>query len=707
VARAGEVGAVTIATNMAGRGVDIKLGGELDEETLAQVHRVLRQNGISSYDLSFEQMAEALRAIEPERYYLYKDAVGRFLKHVEDEAKVKTLGGLHVIGTERHEARRIDNQLRGRAGRQGDPGSSTFYLSLEDDLMRRFGGSRAADLAARLGAEDDMPVSLGIVSRAIANAQTQVEGHNFDVRKHLLEYDDVLNTQRKVVYEQRKRILSKPDLRKDVWAMVESEIKKRVDAAFGDEGEEPDTLRLVLHLERIQPTTTVAEGRLFPSFTLGVVLSVLPVGDAPEKVRTALSEVGREALDSQRRTVLDMVERVLTRSLQAEDESVERLLDAAAMALEGAEMESREAGRDLSALEAAEAVSRNTGLSIDGREMRGAEGRELERALVERVRAVGQAQARQRTLAQVAARAGADWSVPASVLTETSQDAVVAAVMAAVEEALTEKMAALAQEIEGEIENRVRRPEDCTEQGLLRVLQEIRYGTRTQFDSRHRRVSQQVERFHFAYWAAAQIADWERERIESEILTHLQDAIVAWEDAWGGLEMQRISANRIADLDEETRSGLAKVLGDGRMKELSDLRVSDLSPKDARLVRDYLGERVLVNVQRQLMLEVTSRYWVEHLTAMEELRTGIGLQSYAQKDPLAEYKVRAYEMFQELFAAIQSDIVMAMFVYRPRDLSEVRVGVERRKTDREGGQPAGRSGSGKSKRSRRRRKRKR
>ena len=306
VARAGEVGAVTIATNMAGRGVDIKLGGELDEQTLAQVNRVLRQNDVSPYGMSFAEMAQALQTIDPERYYLYRDAVAAFLKHVADEERVKELGGLHVIGTERHEARRIDNQLRGRSGRQGDPGSSSFYLSLEDDLMRRFGGSRVSNLAARLGNEDDIPIALGIVSTAIANAQRQVEGHNFDIRKHLLEYDDVLNTQREVIYEQRKRILSKPDLRDDVWTMVQAEIGQRL-AALTGLGQSPDqrrsgdtadadsedalsaAFRLVQHLEGIQPITPLSGGDLFPSFSLHQVLSTLPLNGSPEEMRAALS----------------------------------------------------------------------------------------------------------------------------------------------------------------------------------------------------------------------------------------------------------------------------------------------------------------------------------------------------------------------------------------------------------------------------------
>ncbi len=677
VARAGEVGAVTIATNMAGRGVDIKLGGELDEDTLAHVNRVLRQAGVSPYGLSFEKMAESLRSIDPDRYYLYKADVDQFLKHVADEARVKALGGLHVIGTERHEARRIDNQLRGRSGRQGDPGSSTFYLSLEDDLMRRFGGSRVSDIAARLGAEDDVPIALGIVSRAIANAQTQVEGYNFDIRKHLLEYDDVLNTQREVIYEQRKRILSKPDVRDDVWAMVEAEIAQRVDAVFADET--PDMLRLVSYLEHIQPVAAVAEGKLFPSFPLKYVLSTLSLDGDPEQTRHDLARVIRSALDSQRRAIVSGTERWMARALQVERESVERLAEAAATAYEGVEAEFEETGRDPDTLSIATAVSQNTGLQIDSRALRDLEGRQLERAVVAHTRAVAQNQARARTLAQVQVRSGIEWTVPEAFMAETDERALVAAVSGLLDRMLVEHMDRLAGEIDSEIEARVRRPTDCQASEVVRLLEDLRFGMRTQFDRQHRRVSQRVEHFQFVYWVADQIQGWERDRLVEEILGHLQDALNAWEEAWGQLEMQRVSANRLSDLDADTQAGLERALGKERFAGQQGVRIAELEPDDGGAVLKYLGQRVMFNVQRQLMLDITSRYWVEHLTSMEVLRQGIGLQSYAQKDPLAEYKVRAYEMFQDLLQVIQSDVVTAMFTYRPRDLSQVRVGVERKK----------------------------
>ena len=184
IAQAGRIGAVTIATNMAGRGTDILLGGNpefLARETLA------------GKEYTEEEFQEALKKAKE-------------ICEKEHE-KVVSLGGLHIIGTERHESRRIDNQLRGRAGRQGDPGSSRFYLSLEDELLRLFGGERLQSLMQFLKIEDNTPIENKMVSKAVENAQKRVEAHNFDIRKHLLKYDDVMNSQRKEIYEFRKEVL--------------------------------------------------------------------------------------------------------------------------------------------------------------------------------------------------------------------------------------------------------------------------------------------------------------------------------------------------------------------------------------------------------------------------------------------------------------------------------------------------------------------
>jgi preprotein translocase subunit SecA len=189
VAQAGRLGAVTIATNMAGRGTDILLGGNPD--FLAK--EILRRKGLDPVSASPEAQAQAL-------------AEARRITEPEHE-QVVALGGLHIIGTERHESRRIDNQLRGRSGRQGDPGSSRFYLSLEDDLLRIFGSQRIQRLMDRLGMQEGEPIEHRLVTRAIATAQKRVENHNFEIRKHLLEYDDVMNKQREIVYGMRRQIL--------------------------------------------------------------------------------------------------------------------------------------------------------------------------------------------------------------------------------------------------------------------------------------------------------------------------------------------------------------------------------------------------------------------------------------------------------------------------------------------------------------------
>ena len=199
IAGAGAFGAVTIATNMAGRGVDIKLGGELAEQVLISVNRVLRRAGFeNAYEMTLAQRRTALLSLSTDDYGIYGAEIEFFLKSINEMESVQSLGGLHVIGSERHEARRIDNQLRGRAARQGDPGSSRFYLSLEDELMVRFGGQQMENMLTRLKVDEAIPIENNLVSRVVESSQTRVEGANFDVRKHLLEYDDVLNTQREI-----------------------------------------------------------------------------------------------------------------------------------------------------------------------------------------------------------------------------------------------------------------------------------------------------------------------------------------------------------------------------------------------------------------------------------------------------------------------------------------------------------------------------
>jgi len=266
IAQAGTPASVTIATNMAGRGVDILLGG--NPEGMARDQ--LRKEGVDLTEipsLAWNDALDMLRRNQaPTTKYPTRWAevlADKYALCQQNRAKVLELDGLHVIGTERHEARRIDNQLRGRAGRQGDPGSSRFYLSLQDDLMRRFGGQRVASIMESLGVEEDIPIEAGLVNKSIESAQTRVEGYNFDIRKHLLEYDDVVNQQREVIYAQRRRILSSPNLRDTILTMVTDELSRLAGVATASEGpDEWDFVTLHNAVRAILPLpATMTAGR--------------------------------------------------------------------------------------------------------------------------------------------------------------------------------------------------------------------------------------------------------------------------------------------------------------------------------------------------------------------------------------------------------------------------------------------------------------
>ena len=211
VAQAGRFGGVTIATNMAGRGTDIVLGGNAEY----RINEELRSKGVDPH------------AVEPEiKNKMLKDEK---LEVEKEHNKVVDLGGLHVLGTERHESRRIDNQLRGRSGRQGDPGSSKFYVALEDDLMRIFGSDRISFIMQRLGMEEGQEIQHGLVSKAIETAQKRVEGHNFEIRKHLLEFDNVMNRQREVIYQERRLVLEGENLKEHVFEMLDEVLDNKLD----------------------------------------------------------------------------------------------------------------------------------------------------------------------------------------------------------------------------------------------------------------------------------------------------------------------------------------------------------------------------------------------------------------------------------------------------------------------------------------------
>ena len=234
VAQAGKFGAVTIATNMAGRGTDIMLGGNAEYLAKSELRKTdLPEELLAECDSYAETSDPEILAVRAK----YKELLKKYKEEIRDEAeKVRAAGGLYIIGTERHESRRIDNQLRGRSGRQGDPGESRFYLSLQDDLMRLFSTDKVMGMMDSLGLDEDTPIDAKILSGAVENAQKNVESRNFRARKNVLEYDNVMNTQREVIYAQRQKVLDGEDLRENMMQMLRSLVEGNVTTALSESG---------------------------------------------------------------------------------------------------------------------------------------------------------------------------------------------------------------------------------------------------------------------------------------------------------------------------------------------------------------------------------------------------------------------------------------------------------------------------------------
>ncbi|MBU2670447.1 preprotein translocase subunit SecA [Actinoplanes bogorensis] len=301
IAQAGRKGGVTVATNMAGRGTDILLGGNPDFLAANE----LAQRGLDPVE-DPDEYAKALEEVLP----VWKEACE------EEAAEVTSAGGLYVLGTERHDSRRIDNQLRGRSGRQGDPGESRFYLSLQDDLMKRFRAGAVEAVMERFNIPDDVPIESKMVTRQIRSAQTQIEGQNAEIRKNVLKYDEVMNKQRQVIYAERKRVLDGEDMHDQVENMINDVVNDYVGAATGEGyAEDWDLEQLWTNLKRLYPVTITVEDMIEESggerqSIDAEFLTAQLVEDANQAYKTREEELGAEALrELERQVLLSVIDR--------------------------------------------------------------------------------------------------------------------------------------------------------------------------------------------------------------------------------------------------------------------------------------------------------------------------------------------------------------------------------------------------------------
>jgi preprotein translocase subunit SecA len=631
IAGAGAFGAVTIATNMAGRGVDIKLGGDLAEEIIAAVARVLRKAGHKDpYDMTLQERRQALQKVDPALYGIFETEVKFFLKFFEDMERVKELGGLHVVGSERHEARRIDNQLRGRSARQGDPGSSRFYLSLEDDLMRLFGGEQVNNLMQRLSIDDDYPLQARLVSGIIEQSQHRVEGANFDVRKHLLEYDDVLNSQRMRIYAQRDRVFEKEDLTEDVGELLNQEVERRVsEASAGGE-----LWRLLGWLEQVQPAFGIPEG-VFPSYTYQLLLRKLTAEQS--NLHTALLDIARRALQAEHdhffRAIQEQIDHAgesLESQVKERDEALDTFLDAVR------EVDAEQPRRPQEVLEELQAILRLP-LRLSGEQTRALveDPHQVEDDIREQIETFVRNMTLTRLIAAIEFRLGESLGMNASDLQTLDWDEVAARLeersrqmLEARQERLLGKDGIITRDLDAALERQGSASSD--EQALLRLLMLMAQGARTYFDSKtHRQMRQVFTRLHYVYLGNELLADISADSLTDDVLDHLEQAQAAQRRAWGESELRRLG---------------------------------DSAKEDAAI----LGSRVQTAIYRQVLLGAITELWVDYLTRVEALRVSIGLEAYAQRDPLVQYKSQASEMFQNLLAEIRAAVIGRIFLYQPR-----------------------------------------
>ena len=665
IAGAGGFGAVTIATNMAGRGVDIKLGGELAEEVIAAVNRVLGKAGYENpFDMTQEERREALKGVDPSNYGLYDAEVKLFLQYFEDMERVKELGGLHVIGSERHEARRIDNQLRGRAARQGDPGSSRFYLSLQDDLMRLQGGSQVSNLMERLRVDDSLPLEVRLVGNIIEQSQHRIEGANFDVRKHLLEYDDVLNKQRAQIYGQRDRIFVKEDLSENIAEMLEEEVRQRVETGLVDE-EGP--WKLIAWLEQVQPPFMSGE-RLFPSFGLSLLLKELNIeSDSSPSVQDlapALQKLIARAIDAENVHHLRAIEHLLettAQSLETQLSSREDSLDAYFEGLR--EMEDEERPRPQKMLEEINGLL-GMQLRLSGDQLRrlGDDPEDVKDDIRNLVSANLTVIYASRVISAVQNRFG---EALAEKFEISNWDDAAEKISEAAESALKRRRERLVGDSEqgGQIRHDIDNlmPREVNDTNRLQLLLSLSQGARTDFDQKtHRQIKRVFSRFTYVFLIAQLLEGQDAEQVIENVLTHLEEAEEALRFAWGQREYARLSANaqRLADF------GLAAKMafGEDRLNE----PVADLGESDREALIESIGRYALNEVHRQLLLSATTELWVDYLTRIEALRVSIGLEAYAQRDPLVQYKAKASEMFAQLVEDIRGLVISRVFAYQPR-----------------------------------------
>ncbi|HAX71480.1 MAG TPA: hypothetical protein DCY14_17830, partial [Anaerolineae bacterium] len=477
-----------------------------------------------------------------------------------------------------------------------------------------------------------------------------VEGANFDVRKHLLEYDDVLNKQRQQIYSQRDRIFVKEDLSEDVAEMLEAEVTKRVEAGLADE-EGP--WRLIAWLDQVQPAFESKNG-LFPSYGFKLLLDQIG-----SDVRTSTLDLISRSIEAEYQHALRAIENLLNKTAESLEQQIsdrEDALDAYFQSLRDME----ETPKPQKMLEELTGLVRLPLKLVNDIQKKLADDPEEAKESIQELvanqltilnatRVIGAIQNRVGEQIQWQSPLPSDWDDLSESLLTTTRDV------------LEKKRERLNNQIARDLDMLLEREDASTPGGRLRLLITLAQGSRTAFDQKtHKQVRQIYTRFAYAFYAAQLLEGKEAETVVEEVMDHLETAEEALRETWGQSEYTRLNMNasKLADFGPAARIAFGE-------ERLTD-PISALGESDAVLLSSAIGKYVLNEVHRQLLLSAFSELWVEYLTKVEALRVSIGLEAYAQRDPLVQYKGRASEMFAQLLEDVRGLVISRAFAARPR-----------------------------------------
>ena len=675
---AGALRAVTIATNMAGRGVDIKLGGEIQESILSDVRKYLNRSGIDPYGMTTAQMAEAIQGLNPSPDDESIGSIQFFLSFLEQMRLVRKAGGLHVIGSERHEARRIDNQLRGRSGRQGDPGSSRFYLSLEDDLMRMFGGERAENMMRFFNLEPSIPLESKIIGHLVEQAQERVEGYNFDIRKHLLDYDDILNDQRERIYSERNRVLVKKQLDDDVWSMIEREIRDR--AAMISSA--PDGLwKLLAFLDEIQPTIFYQQqNERIPSFVISQIADLTrnlskSRSDA-DSIKTALMMVAEKALNAEKDHLMIQTQEFIQRSahsfLQQFDERI-GLLDIFLDTFESGEEQSlREVNTQLQSAIRLKIQLNSTQIAALSQQ-----DANEKKALTNQIESDLMRIFLSRIILTIEHRIQEKLGINLDDAVETDWISIENQILNIIDERFGEKAEQIKQPtnpINQNIDKVLKHQLENSGKDInyIELLTGMAFGTQVAINQQtHQRTYRRINILNYVFLGANILEEKDPQELSDLTLNHLKTAQNLLRFVWGKMEMTRILDSQLeyGSLSEDYITDIANSLDDANAALLQSKPLTELI-NSAEIVTAF-GGKVQQVIYRHILLQSISELWIDHLTRMEALRISIRMEAYAQRDPLVQYKSYSTDTFKDLLANIRQSVISKMFRLQPSNPKSV------------------------------------